>query len=465
MNLKKREDLKGALTDKFKGRFGRGAKERGDDEVSVASTAIRREVSKFADQADVTEANLGRLERKLYHKASKRRESDAVSASGVSVYSTMSRSRSLASIGENIAGGGQGYDWNKLDEYASYLHEQDAIRQKQGVVALQRKLRADLDSQVAERRCKRQHEEEEGSRHHMNLMVELERWKETEQFRAEELRHKVMKEKDDRDEQLAFENRLKNDAENQKRKDESELVDKIVNEMEHDQVKYERKKTDHRKNMRKIFDDNMEDTRQREIGRKQQQETEAQAMRDYNRLLDDQDEQRAEELAARMERQKQLMAQMQANVAAQAKESGDNDAMRANAQQEEMDRHAYEAEKAKQARLKQMRLENKSYLFRQMDEKAGRSNEDKDLQDIQAKMLSRDTAEYNELERQKAMQRRHRNFEHRQEIERQIIARAGQSVPAMSEAEVAMNRQLLTLVDRTLEQRDVEYDDQYACEA
>merc|ERR1719359_2814963 len=81
-------------------------------------------------------------------------------------------------------------------------------------------------------------------------------------------------------------------------------------------------------------------------------------MKEYNRILDEQEEQRAEELAARMERQKQLMDKLQANVAAAAKDAGDNDAQRAAAQQAEMDRHYFEAEKTKMQRLKQMKLEN-----------------------------------------------------------------------------------------------------------
>merc|ERR1719271_1563438 len=54
-------------------------------------------------------------------------------------------------------------------------------------------------------------------------------------------------------------------------------------------------------------------------------------MKEYNRILDEQEEQRAEELANRMERQKSLMDKLQANVSQQAKEAGDNDAMRAKA--------------------------------------------------------------------------------------------------------------------------------------
>merc|ERR1712054_156655 len=108
------------------------------------------------------------------------------------------------------------------------------------------------------------------------------------------------------------------------------------------------------------------------------------AARDYNNLLDKQDEERAEELANRMERQKQLMDKMKESVAAASQQASDNDATRAAAQQEEMDRHYYEAEKAKQRRLKQMRYENKEYLFKQMDEKHSRKDDDKELGAIQA---------------------------------------------------------------------------------
>merc|ERR1712014_165784 len=174
----------------------------------------------------------------------------------------------------------------------------------------------------------------------------------------------------------------------------------------------------------------------------------------YNRILDEQEEQRAEELAARMARQKELMEKLQANVSAQAKDAGNNDAKRANLQQAEMDRHYFEAEKTKMQRLKQMRLENQAYLLRQMGEKDGRKEDERTLANIQAQILEKDTEEYNEIERQKAIERRIRNFEHRQELERQISVRAGQRAPEMSQAEMDLNRPLLNLVHRTLNERD-----------
>jgi len=457
INLKKREDLKGALTEKFKTRFGTGARERGDDEVSVTSSAIRREVDHFAGKADVTEANLGRLERRLQGKAQKNAGNRPMDQ--VSMYSGASRrSQGLSSNGRGVMGSsgqlGASFDWARLDEYASYLHEQDAIRQKIGVSALQRKLKMDLDHQVQEKANKRNAADEEDRRYHQNSMVELERWKQTEQMRQEELHEKLQREKRDRDEQLAFEQKLKN-AELQRKKDEEScLVEKIVNEMESEQKKFERKKEENKKKMYKVFLENQEDQKIRNQQKKEQSEREAAAMVEYNRILDEQEEQRAEELANRMGRQKELMEKLMGNVQEQTKNAGDNDAQRANAQQDEMDRHYFEAEKAKQTRLKQMRSENQAYLIKQMGEKDGRKGDDRQLGDIQAQILQTDTDEYNQIERQKAVDKRIRNFEHRQDLEKQIEHRSGVRAPAMSSEEVSMNRPLLSLVERTLNTRD-----------
>lgn len=460
INLQRREDLKGALTEKLKSRFGPNAQQRGADEMSVASEVIQGEVENFAQYAEVTEANLSRLERRIHKHALPRRrpsEADAMSQSGISAYSGMSRrSRSSAALaGGMIAGGAGGvYDWSRLDEYAAYLHEQDAARQKQGVSALQRKLRKDLDVQVAERKAKADENHEEERRYHNNLMVELERWKQTEQSRADELKQKVMREKKDRDEQLAYERYLKDEAANKKKNEESALVDKIVTEMEAEQVRYEKKKLETKKAMKKVFEENAEDQRKRQAAIKEQQEKDAEAIKEYNRILDEQEEQRAEELANRMARQKALMDKLQANVSQQAKEAGDNDAQRAQMQADEADKHYSEAERVKQGRLKQLRLETQAYLFKQMAEKDSRKNDEKDLQNIQAQILERDTEEYNEIEREKIVSKKIRNYEHRKELEQQILARSKQSVPEMSEAEVKMNRQLLNLVNRTLTVRD-----------
>merc|ERR1711920_1077705 len=175
------------------------------------------------------------------------------------------RSRSMTQLaGSNIVNSGAApvsFDWSKLDEYASYLHEQDALRQKLGVQALQKKLRMDLDQQVAEKQAKRQEAEHEDHKYHQNSMVELERWKANEQAREAERQAQNMKEKMDRDAQLDFERKLKSEEMQRKKDEEASLVEKIVTEMEGEQRRFERKKEQTKKAMKKVFEENMEDQR------------------------------------------------------------------------------------------------------------------------------------------------------------------------------------------------------------
>eukprot|EP00428_Durinskia_dybowskii_P029634 CAMPEP_0170231608 /NCGR_PEP_ID=MMETSP0116_2-20130129/15539_1 /TAXON_ID=400756 /ORGANISM="Durinskia baltica, Strain CSIRO CS-38" /LENGTH=495 /DNA_ID=CAMNT_0010482381 /DNA_START=60 /DNA_END=1547 /DNA_ORIENTATION=- len=453
LSIKQREDLKGALTEKFKGRFGHGAPLRAVDEMSVASATIRDEVDKFAG-AGPTEANLGRLERRLQAKA---RPSDD-NASEVSGYSSapshLSRTRSAPSIaGSGIIGNQPGkpqYNWSKLDQYASYLHEQDCIRQHLGHKALQKKLRSALDHQVAQKQNRKAIESEEEQVYHQNTLLELERWKEAEKSRDEERKQKALREKAERDAQLEYERKLKADELDKKKSEEAQLVNKIVEEMESEQKRLEKKKLNQIKSMRKVFEENAADQAKKNEDKRRAMEQEAAQLKEYARALDEQEEKRNKEMQDRIDRQAALMKKLQENVDGLKKGAGDNDAARAAAQQEEMDRHFFEAEQMKQNRLRELRHENQAYLLRQMEEKDMRRSEEKELQNIQAMILHRDAEEYNEVERQKLISRRQLLSEHAKDIKKQVAYKLSQSVPIMTEAEIAMNKPLLQLVDRTL---------------
>eukprot|EP00438_Fugacium_kawagutii_P033665 Skav204062 [mRNA] locus=scaffold3:433770:442415:- [translate_table: standard] len=461
MDLKKREDLKDQLTEKFKHRFGHGANKEAD-EVSVNSATIRKEVESFARKAPITETNLDRLERRIQSRAQGKTGDNASTVSkaisGVSQYTGLTglsqRSKSATSLVGKQLVAPRKHDWSKLDEYASYLHEQDALRQRLGVQALQRKMKLDLDAQVQDKLKRRDEALEEEKRHYENTLLELDRWKQQEKEREEERHLRVLKEKEDRDEQLRYEKLLKDQEEQRRKEEEVQLVDKIVTEMEADQKRHEKKKEQTRKAMRKVFEQNAEDQRKRDQAAREAKDKEAATIKEYNRILDEQEEAKAKELQERMERQAQLMKKLQDNVSSIKAESGDADATRARAQQEEQDRHYFEAEAIKQQRLKQMRLENQAYLLKQMQERDSRKDDDKYLTDIQAQIMERDSAEFNAVERQKVIDRKERSVAYQKEIIQQMEWKAAQREIEMSDTEVALNKPLLELVDRTLEQRD-----------
>merc|ERR1711985_162323 len=187
-----------------------------------------------------------------------------------------------------------------------------------------------------------------------------------------------------------------------------------------------------------------------------QQALDMEAMKEYNRILDQQEEMRAQELQARMDKQKALMEKMKENVQKQQAKKGDEDARRAMKQKEEADARAIEMERNKEAKLKEMRHDTQKFLFKQMAEKDEKKEQALELKRLQASILEADTQEYMQMEKQKSHDRRMRNVEHRVLLEEQIAERAKDPARkyAMSGAEMKMNRQLLDLVDKTLKERD-----------
>merc|ERR1719327_398775 len=208
--------------------------------------------------------------------------------------------------------------------------------------------------------------------------------------------------------------------------------------------------------MRKVFQENLEENAMKADEKGKQQEMEMQAMAEYNRILDQQEEMRAQELQARMDKQKALMEKMKDNVQKQQQKKGDEDARRAARQKEEADARAIEMERNKEAKLKEMRHDTQAFLFKQMAEKDEKKEQALELKRLQASILEADTQEYMQMEKQKSTDRRVRNIEHRIELEDQIAERAKEPARkyAMSGAEMKMNRQLLDLVDKTLCERD-----------
>jgi len=473
MNIKKREELKDVLIHKFKAKYGRDGEEKNADVRSIASADIHDEVDRFIGGAGVSAQNLNRLERRMHKKSlMKDRTRDDDEMSIVSDYSvahsvagsevsrgsrkSMTRSQSAAGVGMHSLETIQEFDWSKLDEYASYLHEQDALRQKAGVLAMQQKLRLDLDRQVAEQRMKKQRQRDEEQKYFMNQLVEVEQWKEMERAKAEELKIKAHKEKRDRDEQLQYERMLKSEEVERKKEEEAALVEKIAREMEMEKERMELRRQQQKAAMKKVFQENAEENMQKEEARMKQQEADMEAMKEYNRILDQQEEMRAQELQARMDKQKALMEKMKENVQKQQKKKGDEDARRADKQKQEADQRAIEMERNKEAKLKEMRHDTQSFLFKQMAEKDEKKEQALELKRLQASILEADTQEYMQMEKQKSQDRKVRNIEHRIELEEQIAERAKEPARkyAMSGAEINMNRQLLDLVDKTLTERD-----------
>merc|ERR1719506_1222023 len=233
-----------------------------------------------------------------------------------------------------------------------------------------------------------------------------------------------------------------------------------------EKVRMAAKKVQQREAMLRIMEENMEERRIKEEQKAKQQQMEIEGMREYNRILDQQEQARAEALESRINRQKDLMEKMKENVVAQQQAKGDEDARRAQKQKEERDARDVEMERNKAQKLRQMRLETQDFLFAQMEKKA-RKAQAVQLKGLQARILEEDTKEYMDMEKQRSLERHRLNLEHRLELDEQMRRKKQQTQEfkyCMSENEVSMNKQLLEVVEKTLKERD-DADEMEAVEA
>jgi len=477
LDIKKREELKDVLVNKIREQL---------PERRGMTPVIHSEVDKLCDNAPVTKRNLRRLEKRIGQKVFRPQDDDARSeisrCSSYTMGSVSSRRSSSSSAmgggrrrGPHSAGGMvvsgrrlgtgemdfQDFEWSKLDEYASYLHEQDAMRQKLSVVDMQQRMREDLDRQLLDQRLKKDRQRDEDHRYYQAQVAEIEQWRELEKQKQDDAKAKNAREKQMRDEQLALNRRIREEETDKRKQSEKALVDKINREMDAERQRVQTKKAAQRNAMAKIMKENQAEREMKEHERQRQLKLDQEGIQAYNQVLDAQEAQRQDELEGRMKRQLQLMERMQNSVVAQQNEKNDEDARRAAQQREEADARAIEMERNKQEKLRQMRQESQEFLFKQMAEKDEKKRQALELKRLQAAILEADTQEYVEIEKRRAEERRSMNVEHRKELERHIATRSRQDMEdkfCMSAEEIRMNKQLLQVVDRTLKERDYTMD-------
>jgi len=382
--------------------------------------------------------------------------------------SSMRSVRSSSSIGNRSGSAlsrsasgmmGQGRDkkWSRLDEYATFLSEQDALRHREIIKGMQSKLRKDLDEQVEAVEARKRQAVVEDMEYAARQKAELESWAEIEKQRLENEKMKTFKQREERDKQLAADIEKRQAEIEKKKASEAEFVDRINQEIELERHRVMEKRAQHRKAMRTIMKENIEERRAKDEAKQVQTQQEIESMALYNDILDRQEAEREEELRRRMARQKELMDQMQSSVKAERTAAADNDAQRAAEQKAEADARTVEMERNKADKLRLMRAESQAFLFKQMAEKEEKKRQANKLKNLQAAILEADTEDYREMEARRAEERRLLNLRHRKELEQTMHERKAartRTEQEMTDEEWRYNRQLMDVVDRTLEERD-----------
>lgn len=498
--IKRREDLKDALVQKFCDKFGSSNRPKDDDLVSLASVNIRREVDGFVGScAPVTEANLARLERRLWRQAQGKQPADVDSASvcSISAYTTGSaKPGSLSARGAPVRAGrpvtpqsvlgslsargpravgdaaystayasnpmsgaasehgesalAQPFDWSSLDKLAAHLHEQDSNSQRARELELQHKLKEDLDRQVADTRLREAREREAEKKYLEVAEQSLKEWKMSEEEKAAKAMEKAKEVKIHREIQLQQRVSKREQERLDGKKEAKELVGRIEKESDEAKELTKQRREIRRELAMQALVESSNCLKQRTKAEQEQLEKEDSSIEAYNKLRNSREQQLKEE-AMQKEQQKQQKLDVMVSDRKEA-ERALKESIEAKAAAEMLAKNeaAVQTEKEKKEKLQEQRLKTQDFLFSQMQANAERKQREREEKQRVATALEGDARAFQESERLRTGAQRARNLEHRAELERQIEAKMSNPArkDAMSSVEASMNKRLLERVSR-----------------
>jgi len=263
----------------------------------------------------------------------------------------------------------------------------------------------------------------------------------------------MRREKKLRDTQLKQENKLRKKQRAKEQKEEQKIVKKIAREMEVEEQRVADRKVVERQTMLRVMEQNMKERLAHEEKKAKEHEEDVLRMREYNRLLDEQEAQRFAELNARVTKQKEIADRMEQTVIKAQKAKGDDEALRYMRQQMEADAKSEEKQLRAAAEKASWERATQQFLREQMEEKREKKRLAGEQKRLQFKQLEQETKAFQEEERAKREERRQKFIRNHRDLDEQIRRKAQDKRAdrlCMSRIEVMLNRPLLDAVDLKL---------------
>ena len=434
LSLKKREDLKQVLIEKFS--------LKNDDK----KTQIAEEVTSFVDKAKLTEKNLLKLEQRI--------------AGDIAVSEYTARTHNSTARRAESAGAAEvtGPSWSALDQYAAYLAGLDTSRAKDQHVRNQQSLKTSLDRQVEEAKARRAKEKRDEITYSEAISKESVQWADYERRVADERRLRAEKEQTELKQTEELRRQRLEEEKRQQRVEEEQMLERIRKEIVQEKTKIERRKEKERVAVKQIMVENEQDRRIKKQEEQVQIQEDIKLMHAYNQMLADQEAKRDAEVHARLERQKRLMEKMQQRVAQESKGRLDEDNDRALKQAQEREERAAILERIKHDRQEQLRLKMVASLQQQVQDKQVKKHHDDQLKTVHAMILREDSEVYKGEEERRRQDRLNKLKAYKVELEHQIAQKRDRKIVGkdeMTETEARINKNLLQVVERVMHEKEV----------
>jgi len=456
----KREALKAELLRELASRPG----------VRLPLAALAEEVDSLLEANRISESNLGRLERRILARCGGAGGGGALSSrssagapSEFSVAASSALSARLPNGGGSRLGASGGFGspklssvpeqaympqgpinkWSDIAKYSKALEVVDKKKARDRVRSSQEQMARELEVQMQIKSGQKQAFKDDERRHFEQQEAEIQKWKDTQTAKEENIRLRALDEKREREIQNAANNRRREEEKQAKITEDMQLVQRAAKDLDQERMQLSARKADSKARQRQMMLESTQNKQDVGEAKKVRHEEERKKVQEYHQMLAEQEirnrpiipairgvdavimgppgGRRGEEFYTEENVMKQLH---------KANEVADN------------------AEREKIRSLKEQKQSNQDYLFQQIAERnknRERALEQKRNQKTQAQAA---TVEYQEIERRRIEEARVKNVQYRLDLEKQIAEKKKAVKPkafedVMSPAERAINQLLI----------------------
>ena len=338
---------------------------------------------------------------------------------------------------------GVGDEWKAMAIYNKKLYDKQIQEEKEKDAEIKRRTREDLDNQIREK-LKKEYEEKVKEKEGEKIFQEhLKHIDELEKEKQEALKQQIMRDKRNRDAQIRDECTRKRLEYLKQRKYEKQLIKTIKEEIEKEKKAALEKRIKENEALKKVIRENeLNKEKQRELLEKEKQEDlESYKEMERNNIKNDLERKRYFDNIRRFANKydenetKKILDKMQ-----KEQKEEDENAMKYMIKKGQLDE---EREKLEKMRRNLQKKEIKNFLDKQVEEKRKEMEIEKAMNDEQARIWKVDCKKYIDDEKRITQIIKDMNKRHLDDIMEQIKKRKMKKNQSMSNAEYAMNRDVL----------------------
>ena len=464
---KRREELKSLLVNKFLSKHA---------DKGIPQAIILEHVNKFLDTMSLTAPNLQLLDERILAAAVKPKpkveakvtekspaaadvkdDDDKLSVmSGASDFAGNDKRKSnkiLDSKTRHVKGG-EGEEVkpkNEEDEWVAIMKFNNALyneemKQEQLKKAQQKQLmKSELDKQIKEKHeiHQRTKEEEQAyldyQKKHMQDLEELEKKKE------EDRRSQIKSEKQSRDQQRKSDLLRKRIEEAENKKQDQKLIERMKQELEFEKKADKDRKDLEKTTVKRMMEESLKFKEDQKMMSVKEKVDDIKRQEQQSKLSEMQEKEWKDNMSKKDERNKKLLANAEKAAGSKGLKG---EALEIDQQtKEQMDllnKKQVEQEAKKQKYMKEKKIEMKTTLDKQIEEKKGRKVADKLQNQQQAQMWKKDLDLHHEEEQKNSEKLKEVNMKHQEYLLKQMEqAKKAKGFNPMSDKEYLMNKQLL----------------------